>query len=187
MFILDLETLDVESTAIVLSLAVTHVTDNTNDYKSMIDNSIMLKFKASEQAKKGRTHDKDTCRWWDRQSEIVKEASLYPGPNDITVVEGIQILKAWLSKQGHNSNTSIYARGALDAMCLDSLCRTFDVSMPVRYNKFYDVRTVIDLLYDQNNGYVDVDHPTFDVGMVIKHHPVHDCAYDGMMMKYGKK
>lgn len=187
MFILDLETLSTESSAIVLSLAVTHVTDDTNDYKAMINNSIMVKFKASEQAKKGRTHDKSTCVWWDRQSEIVKEASLYPKDDDFLVVDGIRVLKKWLVDHGHTENESIYARGALDSMCLDSLCRTFDISMPVRYNKFYDVRTVIDLIYDQNNGYVDVDHPNFDTGMVIKHHPVHDCAYDGMMMKYGKK
>lgn len=186
MFILDLETLGVESNSIVLSLAICHVTDETDTYQKMLDNSFFVKFKIKEQFGAGRSYDKDTCDWWDRQAEIVKTTSLYPSPNDVPVVEGIGMMRVWLNQQGYNAD-NIFARGSLDPQALDSLCRNFDVSLPIRYNKFYDVRTAIDFMYESaENGYVEVDHPTFELPMVIKHHPVHDCAYDGMMLKYGK-
>lgn len=186
MFILDIETLGVESTSVVLSLAVCHVTPDTDTYQKMLDNSIFIKFSMKEQIAAGRTVDQDTCAWWDRQAEIVKEASLYPKDTDLSVFLGIGSLRVWLKEQGLGSS-SVFSRGALDPLGLDSLCRTFDVKCPVRYNKFYDVRTAIDFTYDSAvDGYVEVDSPGFETSMVIKHHPVHDCAYDGMMLTYGK-
>lgn len=188
MFVFDLETLDTESTAVVLSIGITHVTAETTDYQKMLDNSIFLKLGMKEQIKAGRTVDRDTCNWWDRQAQIVKDASLFPLPDDLSVADAIQSMAVWLKNQGHNPMESIFARGGMDAMAIDSLCKNFDIKCPVRYNKFYDVRTAIDFTYNLAvDGYVDVDHPTFNLGMVVKHHPVHDCAYDGMMLMYGKK
>jgi hypothetical protein len=49
-----------------------------------------------------------------------------------------------------------------------------------------DVRTAVDLMGGGTNGYCDVIHPLFERAQVIKHHPVHDCALDAMMLMYGK-
>jgi hypothetical protein len=49
-----------------------------------------------------------------------------------------------------------------------------------------DMRTAVDLLSGGTNGYCDVVHPKFNRADVIKHHPVHDCALDAMMLLYGK-
>jgi hypothetical protein len=188
MIIIDLETMGVDSTSVVLSFGATYITEVTDDYQKMLDSSIFVKFRIDEQFALGRTSDPGTCTWWDRQAEQVKVASLYPNPEkDVAVVRGCQLIREWLKGKLSNDE-SVFARGALDSMVLDSLCRTFDIPQIVSYNKFYDVRTAIDFTYDlAKNGYVDVEHPTFDTSMVLKHHPVHDTAYDGMMLIYGKK
>lgn len=187
MFFFDVESLGIESTSVVLSLACTHVTSETDDYQKMLDNSIMLKLNIKEQFAKGRVSDESTLKWWDRQSILVKEASLIPRETDIPVVEAIQLFKRWLKDRDFGGQ-NMFARGSLDQIVLDSLTRTFDVSSPIAYNRWYDVRTAVDMLYETAiYGYVEVDHPTFKDSMVLKHHPVHDCAYDGMMISYGKK
>lgn len=188
MFIFDIETLGVESTSIVLSLAVTHVTDDTDDYQKLLDNSIFIKFDIREQHNNGRTSDKSTRDWWDKQIESVKKTSLYPSDNDLSVKEGNNILVRWLTSKGFKKSDVVFARGSLDSSCYESLLKSFDIEPFIRYNQWMDVRTAISILYENSTyGYVDVDHPTFTTGLVIKHHPVHDCAYDAMMLKYGKK
>lgn len=188
MFVLDIETVDIESTSAILSLAVTHVTDSTNDYQSLLDNSIFIKFDLADQLAANRTTSKETLDWWDRQAEIVKETSLYPSKKDISVSEGNKVLKKWLDTHDFKDSDVIFVRGFLDSLCLESLFRKFDLPQLVRYNQWLDVRSVISVLYENSvYGYVEVDHPTFNEGLVIKHHPVHDCAYDAIMLKYGKK
>lgn len=187
MYIFDIESVDIESTAAILSLACTHVTDETDDYQKMLDNSIFIKFDLKEQLSNGRTSGKSTLEWWDRQAEIVKNTSLYPSKNDISVKEGYDLFGKWLSKHGFNKTDVIFARGSLDSICFESLLRTFDLEPIIRYNQWMDIRTAISMMYDDSKyGYVDVDHQTFDLTMVVKHNPVHDCAYDAMMLKYGK-
>lgn len=188
MFILDVETLGIESTSVVLSIACTHVTEETDTYQKMLDNSIMLKLDIQSQFDLGRVTDDHTIAWWDRQSENIKIASLYPNKEiDIHPVEAYSLLRLWLKEHDFGKQT-VLARGVLDPIIMDSLARTFDISSPIPYNRYHDVRTAIDMLYENTTyGYVDVDHPTFETSLVIKHHPVHDCAYDGMMLVYGKQ
>lgn len=185
MFILDIETMGVESTSVVLSLAITHVARKDMTYAEMLDNSLFIKYSAKEQLAKNRTYDTDTCNWWDKQAEIVRDTSFTPKSTDMSFGVAHQIIRKWLADRKFDFNNDvIYTRGALDSLVLDSLYRTFETPMFVRYNKFLDVRTVIELLYPSSkNGYVDV--PGFETSSVIKHHPVHDCAYDGMMMLNG--
>lgn len=188
MFIIDIETLDIESTAIILSIACTHLDDKVDSYQDMLDNSIMLKFDVREQLRAGRTSGKSTRDWWERQSDMVKKASLIPNENDLSVQETFNLLKSWLIDKGFSKSDQVFARGALDSVTIESLARTFDIQPFIRYNQWLDVRTAIDFMYEtSNNGYVDVDYPGFEVSMVLKHHPVHDCAYDGMMLLHGKK
>ena len=188
MIIVDIETMGVESTTVVLSFGATHLTDQTDDYQKMLDNSLFVKFDIASQYQAGRTDTPSTLAWWDRQVDAVKEASLWPNPaKDIHPAEALGIIRYWIM-QRLKPNESVFARGSMDPVALDSIARTFDVPPVVGYTRYYDVRTAIDMAYDSaSQGYVEVDRPTFDLSMVLKHHPVHDCAYDGMMLIYGKK
>ncbi len=52
-----------------------------------------------------------------------------------------------------------------------------------------DVRTMIDCLMNGGgNGYCNIDssRTDFNSAVVVKHDPVQDCAFDIMMMRYGK-
>lgn len=187
MFILDIETLGVESTSAILSIAVLHLDESTTDFQSMLDNSIFVKFDLKEQFKNNRTEDRTTCEWWDKQTEQVKIASLYPSEGDFSFCEGIDIVETWMKNKGFTKNSSVFARGSLDSLCLESCYRTFDKTPLIKYYQWLDVRTAIDMMYDNSRyGYVDVEYEGFETYMVVKHNPVYDCAYDGMMLKYGK-
>jgi hypothetical protein len=74
----------------------------------------------------------------------------------------------------------------MDQMVIDSLAKKLDMQPITEYNMWRDIRTAVDLLTGSSNGYCDVDHPLFNRASVIKHHPVHDCALDAMMLMYGK-
>jgi len=191
-FVLDLETLGVESTSVVLSAAFVYVdpddlsTDNLTAYQQLLDGAAFAKFDAKEQRSMGRTVDADTLNWWKKQGDVQKRTSLLPGDNDMTVIEGLDSLCDWYQKFPNWKTLPVWVRGSLDQPCFESLFRSVGKSPIVPYNCYRDVRTAIDLLYPNSKaGYVDI--PDFDQYTVIKHDPVHDCAYDALMMLRGTR
>lgn len=100
--------------------------------------------------------------------------------------DAMKVLHNYMNKFVNATNQTMWARGSLDQMAIDSLAKKLDMQPITGYNMWRDVRTAVDLLSGSSNGYCDVKHPTFDRAQVIKHHPVHDCALDVMMMLYGK-
>lgn len=134
----------------------------------------------------GRTVSKGTLDWWKEQHEYTRKVSFDPKHDDMTVENGFNELYAYMKKFPNAQQQTMWARGSLDQMAIDSLARKFDLEPITRYNYWRDVRTAVDILYGTTDGYVDVDHPDFKRHEVIKHHPVHDCALDSMMLMYGK-
>lgn len=191
MFFYDIETLDIESTAVVLSLGCIYVDpEKEYTYEELLDAGIFIKFDMQEQLKAGRTTDPDTLKWWDRQAEIVKQNSLYPDAHkDLSVGVGMNAFNKWLVQFPYQ-DASIFVRGNLDQLATESLCRTFDMKPLIPYHNYYDVRSVLDTMYSNSKrGYMPVDPAKckgFDVSKVLKHHPVHDCAYDAAMILYGQ-
>lgn len=189
MFIFDVETLGVESTTVVLSAALIHFDPEQNpSYQDMLDDSCFVKLSAKNQIERAkRTVSKDTLKWWDSQHEYTKKVSLVPSKDDLTPEEAFARMHAYKSKFANHENQTIWARGSLDQMAIDSLAHAFDLQPLAGYNLWRDVRTAVDILYGTSNGYCEVDHPTFKRHEVIKHHPIHDCALDAMMLMYGKR
>jgi hypothetical protein len=188
MFIFDVETLGVESTSVVLSAALIHFDPNDEpDYQTLLDSAIYVKFNAKEQIQNlKRSVDSDTLAWWKKQHEYVRGLALDPKPDDLPAAEGIQYLRDYVRKFPGWDKQTMWARGSLDQLVIDSLAGKLDLDAITNYNMWRDVRTAVDLLYGSTNGYCEVDHPTFNRAAVIKHHPVHDCALDAMMLMYGK-
>ena len=104
----------------------------------------------------------------------------------MTVENGMQKFYNYMAKFPNAKDQTMWARGSLDQLSIDSLAVKFGLEEITGYNKWRDVRTAVDILYGTSNGYVEVDHPLFVRHEVIKHHPVHDCALDAMMLMYGK-
>ena len=187
MFIFDVETLGVESNAVVLSAALVHFDpERRPTYQDLLDDACFVKFNAKEQMDVGRTVSKSTLEWWKEQHDYVKQVSLNPSREDMTVENGMQKFYDYMKKFPNSEQQTMWARGSLDQLVIDSLAVKFGLQEITGYNRWRDVRTAVDILYNKTDGYVDVDHPLFKRHEVIKHHPVHDCALDAMQLMYGK-
>lgn len=192
-FLFDIETAGVESTCVVLSAAIVYFdyeTDlNKTTYDELIERTLFVKFDVEEQVKAGRTVDKSTMEWWKNQSDSAKKMSLVADPTrDIPVRDGIEALRKYISDK-KKGEVSIWVRGSLDQMAIDSLARAFDVDPIARYNCYRDIRTAIDFLSpNSKNGYCEVEAPVglFDKNKVVKHAPHHDVVYDLFMMVYAE-
>lgn len=191
MFCFDIETLSVESTAVILSAAILHVNDsseldkdNTKAYYQLLDSTLVVKFNASEQIKDGRHVTKSVVDWWSKQVDIAKEMSFFPSNKDQSVAEGTRVIREWFNQ--FPKNQPVWVRGSLDQPAYDSLIRQYKLPELVSYNYFRDVRTAIELMYpDSQGGYIEV--PGFDTANVIKHMPNHDVAYDMLMLLRGEQ
>jgi hypothetical protein len=116
--------------------------------------------------------------------------SLYPSENDVTAEEALDLMKAYVDARPEGAKSIVWARGNLDEIVLRSL--EFQVTgdkdnTVFAYNRWRDVRTAVDFLTGNYNGYCQVDHPEFNFDIdVTKHNPIDDCASDIMMLIYGK-
>jgi hypothetical protein len=188
MFMFDIETLDAESTAVILSASIIHFEIGEQyTYEDLLARALFVKFDAREQMEKyKRTTDKGTLDWWAGMHDYVKKTSLAVYPNDLPAIDGINAIKSYMAKFPEKDQT-MWSRGSLDQMAIDSLCKATKQELIAPYYVWRDVRTAVDLLTDTGKGgYCDVVHPTFQRHNVIKHHPTHDCALDIMMLIYGK-
>ena len=188
MYMFDIETLDTESSAVVLSASIIHFDlGSTFTYEKLLSNAMFVKFNVKEQIKDyKRTMNKRTVEWWNQQHEYVRKLSLVPSSDDLSSIDGINAIKNYMAQFPEPEQT-IWARGSLDQMVIDSLCYSCEQEPIASYAVWRDVRTAVDLLADTaKNGYCEVNHPTFQRHNVIKHHPTHDCALDIMMLVYGK-
>ena len=183
----DIETLGVESTTVILSAAIIHFNpEDKPSYDDLLNKALCVKFDSRDQVTRlKRTVDKNTIKWWGEQSEYVRNLAFNPSRGDVTAEEGIKQLSEYVDKYNGREQT-MWARGSLDQMAIDSLAKKLDLQAITHYSKWRDVRTAVDIMYGTTNGYCKVEHPTFRDSMVSKHHPVHDCALDIMMLLYGK-
>jgi len=193
MMVLDIETLGVESNSVVLSVGLIYVElAETYEFDEFLDKSVFVKFNAKEQIDNyKRTASKGTLDWWKNQSTLAKQTNFLPSSKDMSLTQGIAILKKWVEKYSKEGDLC-WTRGSLDQVCLDSLFRAAGDEPLLPYNAYRDIRTAIDFLYPDTskNGYVDVDESVcigFDRSAILKHHPVHDCILDAAMMLCGKQ
>ena len=188
MFMFDIETLDAESTAVVLSASIIHFEIGEQyTYEELLNNALFVKFDAKEQIQNyNRSTDKGTLDWWAGQHDYVKKVSLAVTKEDVPAVAGINAIKKYMAQFPEKDQT-MWSRGSLDQMAIDSLCKATKQELIAPYYVWRDIRTAVDLLTETGKGgYCDIVHPTFQRHNVIKHHPTHDCALDIMMLIYGK-
>lgn len=184
MYVFDIETLDVESTSVVLSLAIVYF-DDTSTYQSLLDECLFVKFDAREQLKNyKRTISKSTLEWWEKQTDHAKQISFFPSKDDLPAIEGIQKIRSYLRRKS-NEKTIIWSRGSIDSVIMDSLCKAVGVKPLVYYNQHREIRTALDIMATTTvNGYCKVSLEGFSKDMVKKHDPVHDVCYDAVQLLY---
>lgn len=185
MFIFDIETLGKRSTSVILSWACIHFDPHKKyTYEELCESAFFVKLDAKDQKERlNRYIDLNTVEWWGKQSEIVKNKSFKPNENDMKFEDAYTLFKEWVASK-KESNYFVWARGNMDQILFDDLQDQLNLPTIFTYNRWRDVRTAIDLIFETTTGYVKI--PGFDPGAkVYKHDPVHDCAYDVMMMLYG--
>lgn len=194
MFFLDIETLGVESTAAILSIAIIYVPDaEPRPAVELMSDYIFVKFDVKDQISRfKRTVDMGTVEWWKKQSKNARDKSYERNPElDLTSEEALDRIDAWVKKHKDYSNELVWIRGTLDQMAVDSLYAALKRKPPFNYNVYRDMRTAVDLLYpNSKGGYVEVDSSVcveFDQYQLVPHDPLHDVTRDAAMLLYGKK
>lgn len=187
MFGLDIETLGTSEQSVVLSIAITHfdITEKAS-YQKLLDNTCFVKFDVKEQKEKGRLIDHDTVEWWKKQADLVKKKSLLPSKDDVSVVDGIKILKDFI-KSYDEEETYVFIRGNLDNFVVDNLCKLYNLPVLFGYWCYLDFRTAILMTKESSNksGYCDFEGQENELHLIYKHNPVDDCIFDILMLTKG--
>lgn len=187
MFAMDLETAGTTEKSVVLSIAVTYFEpEETYTFEQLVnEQTCFVKFNARDQMNDGRTCDRDCLDWWKKQCDIVKQKSLLPSPDDISVVDGLKIVHEFIAKR-RKTDEYVFIRGNLDNFCADSLCKQYGVPVLFNYWEYLDFRTAIIMTKETSSRYGYCEVEGFDRNLVYKHDPCHDNALEIMMMLYGK-
>jgi len=185
MYIFDIETMGIESNSAILSLACIYFNpEEKPTYEQLVDSAFFVKLDAKDQIQRlNRVVSRSTLEWWKKQPVEVQNFSLLPSEEDLKAEDALVKFALWVNQFPDYKSSTIWARGNLDQMCLGSLETELDRKPILHFSRWRDVRTAVDLLTGSNNGYCSI--PNFDESKVIKHNPIHDCAYDAMMLMYG--
>lgn len=189
MFVFDVETLDLESSAVVLSFSCVHV-DETVAYKTLSElykDVFTAKLNVAVQYQDKRTASLEVGEWWAKQSKEAKEASLLPNGTEIHPIRAISKYTDWVTEVIKYPDENVWTRGAFDQMIFESLCRTYKAIPPFRYNRYRDIRTLLDYKYRSDTGYVEIDTDKLTVDVkTTKHNPEDDVVMDAARILYGK-
>lgn len=189
MFTFDIETMGVESTAVVLSFACTYFNPEEDPSpEDLRNNTFFAKLNAEDQIKRlNRSTDRDTIQWWAKQCENVKYKSFRPSESDLIVEDALDAFNQW--RKGYSMEKQwVWARGNLDQCVFNSLERACGREVIFPHYIWRDMRTAIDFLYNTSNGYTKVKYDGFDPELhITKHNPIDDCILDVMMLLYGEK
>lgn len=188
MFVFDVETLGKESNAVILSMACVHFDPlKYPSHEDLRANSFFAKFDVADQRRRlGRSMTPSTMEWWKKQCDNVKNKSFRPSEEDVDFEIGYERMREWAA-QFNEPRSYVWARGNLDQLTLDSIEEQLELKPIFPFSRWRDVRTAIDIWYNTDRGYVDVDYPGFDSKLhITKHNPIDDCIFDAMMMMYGK-
>lgn len=188
MFVFDVETLGKESNAVILSMACVHFDPlKKPSHEDLRANAFFAKFDVVDQRKRlKRSMTPSTMEWWKKQCDNVRNKSFRPSEEDVTFEVGYERMREWAS-QFNEPRSYVWARGNLDQLTLDSVEEQLGLNPIFPFSRWRDVRTAIDIWYETDRGYVDVDYPGFNSKLhITKHNPIDDCIFDAMMMMYGK-
>lgn len=181
----DIETLGLRETSVVTSLACVPFTfEGSETYDDLIQNSFYVRFSVEDQIKNyKRTTDASTINWWKSQSEEARAMSIKPSPDGVSLLTGIDSLSTFVEQSDYDLRKSyVMSRGnAFDFPKIESLY--YSVNIPCAINTFMarDVRTYIDILTGSSNGQYELKNG--EPEGFVKHHALHDAAFDVVKMK----
>lgn len=182
LFILDMETLGIRDTSVVLSIGMTYIQpDERATYEDLIERGFYAKLDRKEQVNLGRTIEKSCVKWWAKQGDKAKEVLSDKGVLPFRAWH--QTLYRWAKMHNFFCNeTVVMSRGLVDARWAESLGETFKVPddeqsvLKFPYYRSRDTRTALDVLCGAKGP--QIEEPV----QFIKHHALHDAAMDGLRL-----
>ena len=187
MFVFDIETLGKKSDSVILSMAAIYFNpDEKPSPEQLREDAFFAKFDVKDQVHRLKRHmGKSTIEWWSKQCDNVKRASFIPHESDCRFEEGYESMRTWAASK-NDPKCWVWARGNLDQLVLDDIEEQCGLEPIWLFSRWRDVRTAVDIFYETQNGYVDVNYPGFDSrNDITKHNPIDDCIFDAMQLMYG--
>ncbi|WP_270944364.1 3'-5' exonuclease [Vibrio parahaemolyticus] len=183
---IDLETLDTETTAKILSIGI--VPWNPGERVSFQDlcerpSSLYLKIDMNSYLSPSLnfTESNSTIEWWEKQGEAARHV-LQENRIDLPIRVALEVVKTHLHAHVEplkKDQGLVYCRGYdFDGGILEHAFQQCGITQPWLYNRFRCIRTVIDTIAGTRNGYVIEKNPEG----FVKHHALHDAAKDTMTM-----
>ena len=165
---IDIETLDIRSRAVVLSIGAV-VWHTKIEADGLLTYDIIDRFyrkpEIDEQFKKGRTVGQSTLLWWQQQNPTAQAEAFDP------VRQGC--LVSWRDLyefvRSFNINHFWASPATFDFPILETFAEDLGFNTPWNYNQKYDVRTVVN-----EASYSAKDHKYSHL-VGIPHVPVYDC------------
>ncbi|WP_165311002.1 3'-5' exoribonuclease domain-containing protein [Vibrio ziniensis] len=181
---IDLETLDTEKTAKILSIGI--VPWNWGEqvsFQELCEREASLYIKIDMSSfPDSFTESQSTVRWWNEQGQQARHVLEPSSELDTHIEEALHRINHHLVKYVsplQKDGGQIFCRGYdFDGGILEHAFKQCLITRPWLYNRFRCIRTVIDTLAKTRNGYVIEHNPEG----FIKHHALHDAAKDTLTM-----
>lgn len=142
----DIETLDVEITAVILAIGA--VVFNPFD-KDGYNNNEEFTCTINKKHQHGRTTSKHTIEWWAQQSKEAQDA-VFGGPHE-HLVTGLRNFTTWINEL-RPTCTRIWAKSPdFDCAILKNACDNAGVMWPFKFWETRCVRTTMDLAYPEGD------------------------------------
>lgn len=183
----DVETLGVkESNTVILAVACVPFTFEENKtYDEYIKQGFFRKVIAKDQILNGDSKDLSTVEWWRSQPLEAQKNSFLPSSIDIPVKQTFIELADWIISETNydKRNSWVWSRGV--AFDFPKIEYRFDqvakeIDCPINTWMIRDTRTMIDCFTGSTNGQYKLKQEPKNF---IKHHCLHDCAHDVVIMK----
>jgi hypothetical protein len=169
---IDIETLDTKSSAVVLSVAA--VTFEIWENGPVIRDDKLWIPSLREQLAAGRTVSERTVKWWGDQPRAAKDHWNCPQQPIIPVYRMLGDIAVGGLAGFIGENVPVWANGAVfDIGILESLCNMFGCDVPWKYNMVRDARTIY---RDLRKLRERTSSPRWNNVFSTVHHPAHDCV-----------
>lgn len=131
----DLETLDTEPTAVVISLGACLF----DIEKKIIPSTFYMAAEVQEQMDRGRTISADTIKWWMGQNNAAQHVFKEKAK---PMAEVLKTFVFWLNTVGGKKDRLVWGNGStFDISMLENLFKMYGMERPWNYNGIMDLRT----------------------------------------------
>lgn len=184
-FILNIQTLSMETNAAIVSAALVYFDETITSYDGMSEhniydmlerNSMSVTFNVKEQHKY-RAIDPETVAWWKKIP--LEERSMNFRSEVAPVFVSVGKLRTFIDKYIDQGKPKMcFTRNAFHHMCMNSLCKDISVMPPFKFSEYYDMRTAELLMLD--TAWTETTTLKFN-----KYDPVDNCILDAMKLMLG--